>query len=143
MMQIVTAKEQKVVKQGDVTAQSSELLDVIGGGGIAILPLDVAYAIVGNSEQAIRGIFTAKQRSYEKPSGMFSNYDLCKDVQIMEARQLEIVRAVIFDNDLPFSTVAPFSIRATVGTPSTTEAARASQVIPPAPRAAWRKKARL
>lgn len=108
MTQTVTAKEQKVVKQGDVTAQSLELLDVIGGGGIAILPLDVAYAIVGNSEQAIRGIFTAKQRSYEKPSGMFSNYDLCKDVQIMEARQLEIVRAVIFDNDLPFSTVAPF-----------------------------------
>ena len=108
MTQSAAAKEQKIVKQGDVAAQSSELLEVIAGGGVAILPLDVAYAIVGNSEAAIRTIFTAKQRSYEKPSGMFSNYDLCKDIQVMEARQLEIVRAVIFDNDLPFSTVAPF-----------------------------------
>ena len=53
-------KKQKHVTQGDIVAQSTEMLEVISAGGIVILPLDVAYAIVGNSEQAIRGIFTAK-----------------------------------------------------------------------------------
>jgi tRNA A37 threonylcarbamoyladenosine synthetase subunit TsaC/SUA5/YrdC len=101
-------KKQKHVTQGDIVAQSTEMLEVISAGGIVILPLDVAYAIVGNSEQAIRGIFTAKQRSYEKPSGMFSSYDLCKDIQIMSERDLDIVRAVVSDDGLPFSTVAPF-----------------------------------
>lgn len=108
MTDTVTERTQKVVKQGDVVAQSKELLDVIEGGGVAILPLDVAYAIVGNSEDSIRRIFTAKNRSYEKPSGMFSNFDLLEEIQIMEDWKKDIVRAVIFDNDLPMSTVAPF-----------------------------------
>lgn len=108
MTDTVVERLQKSVKQGDVAAQSKELLDVIEGGGVAILPLDVAYAIVGNSEESIRRIFTAKNRSYEKPSGMFSNFDLLEEIQIMEDWKKDIVRAVIFDNDLPMSTVAPF-----------------------------------
>ncbi len=108
MTDTVVKRPQKIVKQGDVVAQSKELLDVIEGGGVAILPLDVAYAIVGNSEDSIRRIFTAKNRSFEKPSGMFSNYDLLDEIQIMENWKKKIVRAVIFDNDLPMSTVAPF-----------------------------------
>jgi len=108
MSDTVVERPQKIVKQGDVVAQSKELLDVIEGGGVAILPLDVAYAIVGNSEDSIRRIFTSKNRSYEKPSGMFSNFDLLEEIQIMENWKKDIVRAVIFDNDLPMSTVAPF-----------------------------------
>ncbi len=100
--------KQKIVKQGDVTVQSRELLDVIAGGGVAIVPLDVAYAIVGNTENAMRRIFSAKERSYEKPSGMFSNWDLFNEIQIVGARERDIVRAIIFDHDLPMSTVAPF-----------------------------------
>ncbi|MSO64877.1 MAG: hypothetical protein EXQ85_03585 [Alphaproteobacteria bacterium] len=73
-----------------------------------MIPLDVAYAIVGNSEQSIKTIFTAKQRSYEKPSGMFSSYDLLKEIQIVEPWKHEIIKAVIYDYNLPFSTVAPF-----------------------------------
>lgn len=102
------AHEQTRLDQGDVVVQSAQILDVIEGGGVAIIPLDVAYAIIGNSEDSIRRIFSAKERSFEKPSGMFSNFDLLKEVQIMEPWQHDIVKAVIFDNDLPFSTVAPF-----------------------------------
>ena len=98
----------KVMKQDDVAAQSKELLEIIAGGGVAIVPLDVAYAIVGNTESAIRRIFSAKARSYEKPCGMFSNWDLFREIQIVGARERDIVRAIIFDYDLPMSTVAPF-----------------------------------
>ncbi len=108
MTDAASRTEQEIVKQGDVVRQSGQLLDVIAGGGVAILPLDVAYAIVGNSEAAIRRIFTAKERSYEKPSGMFSNWDLFNEIQIVGARERDIVRAIIFDHDLPMSTVAPF-----------------------------------
>jgi hypothetical protein len=101
-------KRQVMLRQQDVTAQSTQVLDVIAGGGNAIIPLDVAYAIVGNSEAAIRTIFRAKNRSFEKPSGMFSNFDLLKEIQIMEPWKHDIIKAVIFDENLPFSTVAPF-----------------------------------
>ncbi|MCX8230610.1 MAG: hypothetical protein OTJ45_02165, partial [Alphaproteobacteria bacterium] len=102
------AEKQTRLKQDDVVAQSKQVVDVIAEGGVAVIPLDVAYAIVGNSEASIKAIFSAKDRSFEKPSGMFSNYDLLKEIQIIEPWKHDIIKAVIFDNDLPFSTVAPF-----------------------------------
>lgn len=92
----------------DPAGRAREVMDVIERGGLAIIPLDVAYGIVGNGEDAIRRIFAAKNRSYEKPSGMFSNWSLFNEIQICSAREREVVRAVIFDHDLPLSTVAPY-----------------------------------
>ena len=54
------------------------------------------------------GIFKCKNRSFEKPSGMFSNYELLKEIQIIDSWKHDIIKAVIFDNNLPMSTVAPF-----------------------------------
>jgi tRNA A37 threonylcarbamoyladenosine synthetase subunit TsaC/SUA5/YrdC len=102
------AKEQIRLTADNVAEQSRQVLDVIAGGGVAIIPLDVAYAIVGNSEASIRTIFSCKQRSFEKPSGMFSNYDLLKEIQIIEPWKHDIIKAVIHDANLPMSTVAPF-----------------------------------
>ena len=48
------------------------VLDVVRGGGVAMVPLDVAYAIVGHTGDAIRRIFAVKRRSYDKPSGLFA-----------------------------------------------------------------------
>ena len=92
----------------DVVEQSRQVLEVIKQEGVAIIPLDVAYAIVGNSKKSIETIFKCKNRSFEKPSGMFSNYDLLKDIQVIASWKHNIIKAVIFDNDLPMSTVAPF-----------------------------------
>ena len=88
--------------------KAKEVVDVIAGGGVAIIPLDVAYGIFGNAEAAIKKIFTAKNRSYEKPSGCFSNWEIFNEIQITDQRQKDVVKAIIIDNDLPFSTVAPF-----------------------------------
>ncbi len=92
----------------DVVEQSKQVLEIISAEGVAIIPLDVAYAIVGNSKKSIETIFRCKNRSFEKPSGMFSNYELLKEIQIIDSWKHEIIKAVIFDNNLPMSTVAPF-----------------------------------
>ena len=92
----------------DVVEQSRQVLEVIKLEGVAIIPLDVAYAIVGNSKKSIETIFKCKNRSFEKPSGMFSNYELLKEIQTIDSWKHDIIKAVIFDNDLPMSTVAPF-----------------------------------
>ncbi|GIR54953.1 MAG: hypothetical protein CM15mP62_24240 [Rhodospirillaceae bacterium] len=34
-------------------------------------------------EKIIETIFKCKNRSFEKPSGMFSNYELLKDIQVI------------------------------------------------------------
>lgn len=92
----------------DIKADAARTLDVIEKGGVAIIPLDVAYAIVGHSADSIRRIFSAKNRSFEKPSGMFSNWQLFNEILITGDRERDIVDAVINKNNLPFSVVAPF-----------------------------------
>ena len=63
--------------QDRVEEDARRTFDVVSDGGIAIIPLDVAYAILGRTEAAIKRIFAAKQRSYEKPSGLFACLDPC------------------------------------------------------------------
>lgn len=87
----------------------AEVLDVVYGGGVAIVPLDVAYAIVGHSKAAIRRIFVAKSRSYEKPSGMFANWTTSNHLHLLPDEKREMIRSVIEQDHLPFSVVAPFN----------------------------------
>ena len=81
---------------------------VIIDGGIAIVPLDVAYAIVGHKGAAIRKIFSAKKRSFDKPSGMFACMEHSLKIHQMGAMEREIQRTLFNEYNLPFSVVAPF-----------------------------------
>jgi tRNA A37 threonylcarbamoyladenosine synthetase subunit TsaC/SUA5/YrdC len=77
-------------------------------GGLAIVPLDVAYAVVGTTERAIRALFAAKQRSYDKPSGMFGSWRLSEETHELPDEKRAMIRALIEEEKLPFSVVAPF-----------------------------------
>lgn len=89
-------------------AQCAGVLDKLQDGGVAILPLDVAYAVIAQREEGIRRIFTAKRRSYEKPSGMFGDWSLSREVHLMDDDRHEMVRVIIEEEKMPFSVVAPF-----------------------------------
>jgi len=84
------------------------LLNILSDGGVAIAPLDVAYAILAATPQGIRRIFDAKKRSYEKPSGMFGNFTMSAALHIMDADHHVMVRQMVESVGLPFSVVAPF-----------------------------------
>ena len=80
--------------------------DVIIEGGIAIVPLDVAYAIVGHKGSAIKEIFSIKKRSFEKPSGMFACMDHSLKIHHMGDLERDIQRTLFNEYNLPFSVVA-------------------------------------
>lgn len=86
----------------------SRVLDTIQSGGVAIVALDVAYAVIAAREAGIRRIFTAKRRSYEKPSGMFGDASLSREIHVMDDARHAMVEAMIREVRLPFSVVAPF-----------------------------------
>ncbi len=89
-------------------ADVSALLGVLADGGVAIAPLDVAYAVLAARSDGIRRIFDAKQRSYEKPSGMFGDWKLSAELHVMPDERHAMVREMITEEKLPFSVVAPF-----------------------------------
>lgn len=92
----------------DLEAEAHEVLDVLAKGGIAIIPLNVAYGIVGQTEAAIRKIFEIKKRSYEKPSGMFGGAAASADVHILSKQGQEIRETLVNEANLPFSIVAEY-----------------------------------
>lgn len=92
----------------DVEREARDVLEVLDGGGIAIIPLNVAYAILGRTEQAIRRIFEVKRRSYDKPSGMFGGAAASADLHVLSDEACAMRTALIEEADLPFSIVAEY-----------------------------------
>jgi tRNA A37 threonylcarbamoyladenosine synthetase subunit TsaC/SUA5/YrdC len=86
----------------------ARLFDALAAGGIGIVPLDVAYAVIATTPSGVRSIFDVKRRSYEKPSGMFGNWRMSRDIQVMDEQRHAMVREIIEEEKIPFSVVAPF-----------------------------------
>lgn len=101
-------RTQDAVSIEELAADVGALMDILAGGGVAVAPLDVAYAILAATPEGIRRIFDAKQRSYEKPSGMFGNYRMSAELHIMPAERHAMVEEMVTEVGLPFSVVAPF-----------------------------------
>lgn len=102
------ARTDAPVPRARLEVDVKKVLETVYGGGVAIVPLDVAYAIVGHKENGIRKIFAAKRRSYEKPSGLLANADISDKIHILPDAKRRMVREMIEEERLPFSVVAPF-----------------------------------
>jgi tRNA A37 threonylcarbamoyladenosine synthetase subunit TsaC/SUA5/YrdC len=94
----------------DVETDARNLVDTIARGGTVIFPVDVGYAIVGNHEAAIERIFKAKQRSYDKPCGMFTSWEMFLDLGTVGERERAIADSVIHKHGLPLSVVVPYRV---------------------------------
>jgi len=92
----------------DVATDAHSLVDTIARGGVVVFPVDVGYAIVGNHEAAIERIFKAKQRSYDKPCGMFTSWQMFLDLATVGGRERGIVDSVIHKHGLPLSVVVSY-----------------------------------
>jgi tRNA A37 threonylcarbamoyladenosine synthetase subunit TsaC/SUA5/YrdC len=86
----------------------AQLFEAMAAGGIGIVPLDVAYAVVAITPGGIKRIFEAKRRSYDKPSGMFGSWRLSREVHRLDDRRHEMVHELVEQERIPFSVVAPF-----------------------------------
>ena len=89
-------------------ADADRVFTVLERGGIAIVPLDIAYAIFAGTGGAIRRIFEAKGRSLSKPNGMLADFQLFTELHLVGERERAIVHAVTEEYGLPLSVVAPF-----------------------------------
>lgn len=89
-------------------ADVARVLGATEAGGVCIVPLDVAYGVVAQTEAGVRRIFEAKRRSYEKPSGMFADAEWSRALHILPEEKRAMIDTLIAEEGLPFSVVAPF-----------------------------------
>lgn len=96
--------------QRDISNDAKRLVDTVEAGGIVVFPVDVGYAIVGNRQPAIERIFAAKARSFDKPCGMFSSWQMFLDLGVVGQRERDIVDSIIHRYGLPLSVVVPYRV---------------------------------
>ena len=68
------------MKFRDIGGDAARAFGALQGGGIAILPMDVGYSLIGGSGKALRRIFETKRRAATKLNAMVANDDIAKTV---------------------------------------------------------------
>jgi tRNA A37 threonylcarbamoyladenosine synthetase subunit TsaC/SUA5/YrdC len=91
----------------DVEADARRAFDILKSGGIAILPNDVGYSLIGGSTAALQRIFETKGRAPTKLNAMLGNADIHREVHVLDARRRDMVRAITEAHDLPLGLIAP------------------------------------
>lgn len=91
----------------DIAADAARAFRVIEAGGIAILPMEVGYSLIGSHEQALRRIFDTKRRAPSKLNAMLGDRVIHQEVHVLDARQRAIVEAITIEHDLPLGLIAP------------------------------------
>jgi tRNA A37 threonylcarbamoyladenosine synthetase subunit TsaC/SUA5/YrdC len=96
----------------DVAGDAARAFAVLRSGGIAIVPNDIGYSILGGSPAALATIFRTKGRQASKRNAMVANADWHRAVHRCSTRGREIVQAITVEYGLPLGCIAPYRVDA-------------------------------
>ena len=91
----------------DVQGDAARAFEVLRAGGIAVLPMDVGYSLIGGSEAALERIFATKKRSDSKLNAMLGDMALHRELHVLGPRGRAVVDALVEAYDLPLGAIAP------------------------------------
>lgn len=92
----------------DYLSDARRVFGCLRDGGVAIIHMDVAYAIVSGTEAALRRVYAAKQRSLDKASGIVANERTHGEVHILPDWKRQIIKRITEGHNLPLSVIAPY-----------------------------------
>ncbi len=91
----------------NVEEDARSAFNTLKAGGIAIVPNDIGYSILGGSGSALRRIFQTKGRAPSKLNAMVGNLEIHRELHVCSQRGRDIVQAITEDYDLPLGCIAP------------------------------------
>ena len=91
----------------DYDGDAQRAMDVVLGGGIAIIPTSVGYVILATSTDAINQTIAVKRRGPSKLNAVIGCAVMHATMHVLDDRSRRIVRTITQDYDLPMGTVAP------------------------------------
>jgi tRNA A37 threonylcarbamoyladenosine synthetase subunit TsaC/SUA5/YrdC len=91
----------------DIAGDARGAFDALKSGGIAILPMDVGYSLIGGGEAALARIFETKRRAATKLNAMVADNEIHRELHVLDGRGFDIVKAITQDHDLPLGAIAP------------------------------------
>ena len=91
----------------DIERDAERAFAVLRDGGIAILPMDVGYSLIGGSAEALSRIFATKRRAAGKLNAMLGDREIHEALHAVDDRARDVVEAITLDADLPLGIIAP------------------------------------
>lgn len=91
----------------DLSLLAMELVELVQGGGLAIVQGDVGYGLLTGTAAAARRAHELKGRAAHKRHGLLGNPNLRREIQILDKRADEMVDAITLDYGLPLGVIAP------------------------------------
>jgi tRNA A37 threonylcarbamoyladenosine synthetase subunit TsaC/SUA5/YrdC len=91
-----------------VQADARQIFGLLKCGGVAIVPFDVSYAIFGHTARAVERIYELKNRTFAKPNAVLGNWDTFNEVIDADQTDLDLVKCITIDHNLPLSIVGPY-----------------------------------
>jgi len=93
----------------DIAGDAQRAFSVLRAGGIAIVPNDIGYSILGGSAASLGLIFRTKGRQATKRNAQVANAAWQRDLHVCSPRGREIIEAITVDYGLPMGCIAPFN----------------------------------
>jgi tRNA A37 threonylcarbamoyladenosine synthetase subunit TsaC/SUA5/YrdC len=91
----------------DIAGDARRAFETMRDGGIAVLPMDVGYAVIGCSGDALERIFVTKRRAPTKYNAMLGSAEISRQLHTLTQRQRDIVEAITIDHGLPLGVIGP------------------------------------
>jgi len=92
----------------DIAGDAARAFAALQAGGIAVVPNDIGYSVLGGSAAALQRVFRTKGRQASKRNALVANTAWQGELHVCSTRGREIVEAITVDYDLPLGCIAPF-----------------------------------
>ncbi|MBT3333048.1 MAG: hypothetical protein HOK21_08525 [Rhodospirillaceae bacterium] len=110
----------------DIAGDAARAFAVLQQGGIAILPMDVGYSLIGGAEAALARIFETKGRAATKLNAMIGDQDVHEAIHVVDQRARDVIAAITVDAGLPLGVIAPCDLSHPLMTALTTKSLEGS-----------------
>ena len=101
--------DSRVPVTAQIASDAQRVFDIVCDGGVALIPLDVAYAMVARTPAAVRRVYEAKGREFGKPMGLVGGQQAHAALHVLDDMRRAMVHAITVEYDLPLSVVAPYN----------------------------------
>ncbi len=92
----------------DIKGDARRIFEALKKGGIAIIPNDAGYALMGGSAEAVQRIFEAKERGGHKRNAMLCSIDMQRELHVLDQRCQDMIEIITQDYNLTLGAVAPY-----------------------------------
>ena len=84
---------------------AKRVFEVLQKGGVAIVYMRNAYAIVSGTDQALKKVYLAKKRSLQRPSGIVAYEKTHEDLHILSKKRKRLSKHFLKNIIYPFQSL--------------------------------------